>query len=620
VKRDHIIRCGASASSVSKAKQHSLLSLNLWGNKSNITLKISDISEKMCASLPDAVLDLIEIATYVYCADQAITRGGSGVINYGSDWRRNMQFQVPIRCHDFWTREEVTETLIETLDFLSDDNYSFNFSKLANPPNAATYLDFQSESNEGFKADEVLLFSGGLDSLSGAIQELKGEERRVALVSHRPVPKIYKRQQVLVNELKKITTTKLLHVPVWVNKDESLGKEYTQRSRSFLYACLATGVATLFGLSRIRFYENGVLSFNIPISAQVLGARATRSTHPKALRGFERLFSLVLDKDFLVENPFEWKTKAEISSLLLSNNAGNLIKHSVSCTRTFEATKLHSHCGTCSQCIDRRFGILAANAAVFDPDEMYKVDVLTGPREPGESKTLIESYVRTAREITGMDDAQFFERFPELNRALHHMSGSADDIAGRIFELYKRHAKGVEDVLSEALKAHSLDLLHGNLPDSSILSIVARKDHLKDPWQNYAIELAAILAKGLPIAFPGNSKPKNEKDLQDKAHACLTSAGDKLNKEHPMLQYGVVGTKPDFSKKDCTLFVELKNFSAKSRVSKTVDEIIADSKKYTNLGAHVLFVVYDKKRSVVDDESFISSVEVLPDVLVRIIR
>ncbi|MDA2915155.1 hypothetical protein MYX77_14610, partial [Acidobacteriia bacterium AH_259_A11_L15] len=82
-----------------------------------------------------------------------------------------------------------------------------------------------------------------------------------------------------------------LHIPVWINKDEALGREPTQRSRSFLYASLATAVAGVFGLRRIRFYENGVVSLNLPISAQVIGARATRSTHPKALKAFERLFS-----------------------------------------------------------------------------------------------------------------------------------------------------------------------------------------------------------------------------------------------------------------------------------------------------------------------------------------
>jgi hypothetical protein len=43
--------------------------------------------------------------------------------------------------------------------------------------------------------DEVVLFSGGLDSLSGAIEELSTDGKRVALVSHRSSPKIYDHQK-----------------------------------------------------------------------------------------------------------------------------------------------------------------------------------------------------------------------------------------------------------------------------------------------------------------------------------------------------------------------------------------------------------------------------------------
>ena len=42
---------------------------------------------------------------------------------------------------------------------------------------------------------------------------------------------------------------------------------------------------------------------------------------------------------------------------------------------------MHSHCGCCSQCLDRRFGALAAGLGEDDPEEMYEVDLLTGARE-----------------------------------------------------------------------------------------------------------------------------------------------------------------------------------------------------------------------------------------------
>jgi hypothetical protein len=37
---------------------------------------------------------------------------------------------------------------------------------------------------------------------------------------------------------------------------------------------------------------------------------------------------------------------------------------------------LHTHCGCCSQCLDRRFAVLAAHAADHDPVEMYKVELV----------------------------------------------------------------------------------------------------------------------------------------------------------------------------------------------------------------------------------------------------
>ena len=44
------------------------------------------------------------------------------------------------------------------------------------------------------------------------------------------------------------------------------------------------------GFDLLRFYENGVVSMNLPMSAQVVGTRATRTTHPRVLAGFEQLF------------------------------------------------------------------------------------------------------------------------------------------------------------------------------------------------------------------------------------------------------------------------------------------------------------------------------------------
>lgn len=90
------------------------------------------------------------------------------------------------------------------------------------------------------------MFSGGLDSLGGAIQEAIADKRSVALVSHRSSPKIDNRQRALLEDLKKHNPpTQPFHVPVWINKEKALGREYTQRTRSFLYASLGVRIPAM---------------------------------------------------------------------------------------------------------------------------------------------------------------------------------------------------------------------------------------------------------------------------------------------------------------------------------------------------------------------------------------
>jgi hypothetical protein len=135
-----------------------------------------------------------------------------------------------------WSSAPVLAALRDTLGFLSDDEYDFHFSKHKNPAPMQSYLELQPGAEGAKELDEVLLFSGGLDSLGGAVIESVRDKRRVALVSHRANPKINSEQKLLVDDIRKLCQEKPFHIPVWVQKGEALDREYTQRSRSFLYA------------------------------------------------------------------------------------------------------------------------------------------------------------------------------------------------------------------------------------------------------------------------------------------------------------------------------------------------------------------------------------------------
>ncbi len=454
---EHLVLCG----DVKRAGRQSPLTLALSGRSQNISLKIEDISKKLVRNIPDILIDLVEIATYVFCADQAISRGDEAQRGMGAHWRRDLCFVIPVRNPSHWKRREVSGALCSALSFLSEDNYAFEFKKATQPAAFQDYLEFAGGGAE-FKADDIVLFSGGLDSLGGAIEELSKSGTRIALVSHRSSPKIFEHQKRLVGELKHRFPGRVMYIPVLATRQAPLKvREHTQRTRSFLYAALACVVAGLFGNNRIRFFENGVVSINLPISEQVVGARATRTTHPLVLDHFEKVFSRVLDKPATIENSSIWKTKPDVVRSIVDSGCGELIKDTISCTRTYDITKLHTHCGCCSQCLDRRFAILAAGASKYDPADMYKVDLLIGPRDRPNDQTMAESCVRTALELREMSEQGFFSRFggESARVCAGFPSVKPDDTARQVFDLHRRHGEELRRVLKAAIEGHSEELV-----------------------------------------------------------------------------------------------------------------------------------------------------------------
>jgi hypothetical protein len=119
--------------------------------------------------------------------------------------------------------------------------------------------------------------------------------------------------------------------------------------------------------------------------------------------------------------------------------------------------------------------VLAAKSEANDPEEMYKVDLLTGAHEPGTDITTVESYVKTATEVGKMEDdgIEFFTRFPEAAKAITYLKGhgTSDEVAGKILDLHKRHAKSVCQVLVDALKAHAEDIQAGRLPETCVTAL-----------------------------------------------------------------------------------------------------------------------------------------------------
>ena len=481
----HNIICGG-ISAPKKLPGGNTLTLNVQGNQKNVELKIEAISKATMGNIPDELLDLLEIGSYIYCADQRIVRGSKKLTNYGESWRRSLNFIVPVRNPDLWNDPELKELLQKTLGFLSGETYQFSFVKASQPlAEKQRYFEF---SDTGIEPDEVALFSGGVDSFAGAVEGIIGNNKKMTLVGHYSATKVKSVQTELIEGLsQKGYKDKVHYVSVEVRNTGTKATEYTQRTRSFLFACLAVGIAHMLGKDRFSFYENGVVSLNLPITKDILESRATRTTHPRAIEGFRQIFSIVLNKQITIDHPFQWLTKKEVTQKIQQRGAADLLGKTSSCTRPRIWTTEKKHCGACSQCIDRRFAILAAGLGDHDSQNGYMIDLLTGDRSMDEEIVMAASYVKFAQQFSTLKKEEFISEHPQITSALSSFSGlTTEQAEEQIFNLYSRHARDVLDVLDKGFDDHREKLITGSkaLPSGSLLAVSFNRNKIEAAKQD----------------------------------------------------------------------------------------------------------------------------------------
>lgn len=481
---DSWILCGGATHADAPADA---LRLAASGDDKNLTVDVQGITKALTGQVPPEFRDLILIASYVFAGDQAFSRGTADDTDMGDKWRRNFRFVIGVECPDIWSNPEMQRLLESTLGYLSDDCYSFEFMKGTDRP--SEQLSLSTPKGEPLLSwdhiKEVVLFSGGLDSLGGVADQFLRQEHNIIAVSHRSADKTYSTQRWLLNAMRELAPQRSLpHVGIRVHRHESrLRTERTQRSRSFLYAAIAGTVARLVGLRRILFYENGPVALNLPISRQLVGARGTRTAHPKVLRGFADILSRVIGEPFEVRNPFELKSRAEVIQHIADCGAADLMKKSVSCayvTKKGRSQIQHPHCGVCSQCVDRQFSFRAAGLQDLDSDEGYEVHLVHDEWGSEEARVMLLDYVDAAERFSRCHSKEeFLSLFGETTRAVQGlyegMSQDVDQIAQAIFELHKRHGDGVMRVVSELFAQSSAPLLRGNIRPHAVVALLSRK-------------------------------------------------------------------------------------------------------------------------------------------------
>jgi hypothetical protein len=152
------------------------IDLDSIGNKANVNIRIENIAKVVQGRLSPRLIDLLEIAAYVYVADCATRRGTQWTDDDSTEpWGRDFAFVIPVRDPDFWNSEEINPLLIEMLNFLSNDKYSFAFVRLERDRPEQQYFEFGETEGKPFDDPErVVMFSGGLDSLAGVVETARG--------------------------------------------------------------------------------------------------------------------------------------------------------------------------------------------------------------------------------------------------------------------------------------------------------------------------------------------------------------------------------------------------------------------------------------------------------------
>lgn len=451
--REIVVICGGAPAPARSGRDRLFLDVSDAADPAHrVNLKLASLSEQLVDNVPEVVADLIEVATYIYSADRLCRRGADTMARMGSEWRRRFHFVIPVRRLDIWRRQDVVESLVEALEYLTEDSFSFAFVPGSGSWGLEPYLGFDQPEAQAYPVDEVMLFSGGLDSLGGAVDALFRRSQSVALVTHRSSTFVAGRQNGLAAELSsRAASGAVFYAPIWVRKGDQEPVEHTQRSRSFLFAALGGALACMFGKSRFFFYENGITSFNLPIAEHVVGSRASRTTHPRTLANIQRLLSLLLDRPMTIENPFLWKTKAEVVDSITTASR-DLIPVTISCAGVRDLPMKGTQCGVCSQCVERRFALLGTGMGQLEPPDAYATDLFRSGDLDTRSLTLIEHYVLRARRMASMSERSFVASYGQIFRALDSLPGAKPEIISKIYDLHRRYGHDIVKVVNGELK------------------------------------------------------------------------------------------------------------------------------------------------------------------------
>lgn len=374
------------------------------------------------AALEPALGDLVTVGLSCYAADRLTRRPPR--------WSRHLELRIALHDPTPWTNAYCA--LRAYLETLTDDEWTVEFvggrrGRLSEQQATLFPVHLGGSGSVG-------LFSGGLDSLAGAAAWLDSRDGRLVLLGARSSRVIGRDQHMAASGLRDVFGDRMVEVGVPLNLRRALAKESTQRTRAFLFLCLATAAARTSHANEVLVFENGYGAHNPRLAENQYGSQATLGTHPHLLGLFEELVTR-LGLPIAVRLPHQWLTKAELLRTIRTDLVP-LIASTSSCDGYPRRVAGGTHCGLCGSCVLRQQSLTAAGLGDADRDD-YLHSPLERAAEPGLAAVLM---ARQAWQFTELANVESWEeiswRWPSLTLGLDESSWEGRAAVLRLMKAY----------------------------------------------------------------------------------------------------------------------------------------------------------------------------------------
>ena len=126
---------------------------------------------------------------------------------------------------------------------------------------------------------------------------------------------------------------------------------------------------------------------------------------------------------------------------------------------------------------------MASSAEAYDPEDRYRIKLPLDPIPKDTERAMVELTIKAAREFGKTTTGDFYGNFPAAIDILSSLAMKADESAGKLVELHRRHGEQFTRVFSTVVEAAGEVIGRGTVPANSMLSMILGQSPQETPNQ-----------------------------------------------------------------------------------------------------------------------------------------